>query len=365
MKHRLLAREGEHWEVWTTWYDARLDPSQHIPCYSPPDLKLEEARVLLPDELWKQGPAAVNARIRERIEESGCERPPEQIDGVRLRIDDDGKLDEQRQGPEEGEADNPLQQQMFSRIRQKMAQLMGHMERIGNQYPELASVLRDYDAEISSAASLRDLDIPMLWMTGQGVIAQSEAFRDMDENALTPRLEPQVQGLLAEIAGLHGAFITGFKKGRELIARRLQAVAGPQAVERLRKAQESFLEMALALPDSAMTSRVRQIYSAARDILLAAEIRVDEKVRTVISVAYNTIGVVGGILNKVPESNGAAMIGVAMGPAGLNAWATFFQAAAGPIAAIAQITPEMRAFVQHLFARHGWELPADGENTDD
>ena len=71
MKHLLLAREGEHWEVWTTWYDARLDPSQRIPCYSPPDLKLEEARVLLPDELWRQGPAAVNARIRERIEESG------------------------------------------------------------------------------------------------------------------------------------------------------------------------------------------------------------------------------------------------------------------------------------------------------
>ena len=72
MQTRLLAREGEHWEVWTNWYDARLDPSRRIPCYSPPDLKLEEARVLLPDELWEQGPAAVNARIRELIEESGC-----------------------------------------------------------------------------------------------------------------------------------------------------------------------------------------------------------------------------------------------------------------------------------------------------
>ena len=76
MKTRLLAREGEHWKVWTKWYDARLDPSHHIPCYSPPDLELEEARVLLPDELWEQGPAAVNARIKALFEESGCASKP-------------------------------------------------------------------------------------------------------------------------------------------------------------------------------------------------------------------------------------------------------------------------------------------------
>ena len=72
MKRRLLAREDEHWEVWTNWYDVRLDPSKAIPCYSPPIEELERKRVLLPDELWQQGPAAVNAEIKRLIEEHPC-----------------------------------------------------------------------------------------------------------------------------------------------------------------------------------------------------------------------------------------------------------------------------------------------------
>ena len=72
MKARLLARRGEHWEVWTNWYDARLDPSRPIPCYNPPDKNLERARVLLPKELWEKGPAAVNEEIKRLIDESGC-----------------------------------------------------------------------------------------------------------------------------------------------------------------------------------------------------------------------------------------------------------------------------------------------------
>jgi hypothetical protein len=76
MKRRLLAREGEHWEAWTNWYDARLDPATPIPCYNPPIEELERARVLLPEDLWKQGPAAVNAEIQRLIEEDGCGEEP-------------------------------------------------------------------------------------------------------------------------------------------------------------------------------------------------------------------------------------------------------------------------------------------------
>ena len=54
LRSRLLAsREG--WEVWTTWYDARLRGD-------PLDVDLETRRVIEPTR-WDEGPAAVNAEI--------------------------------------------------------------------------------------------------------------------------------------------------------------------------------------------------------------------------------------------------------------------------------------------------------------
>ncbi|MBY8977185.1 hypothetical protein KHP62_15310 [Rhodobacteraceae bacterium NNCM2] len=61
MKTRLLAAD-EGWEVWTDWYEARLNGA-------PANMELEKARVLIPDEDWKQGPAHVNAIIKRLIEE--------------------------------------------------------------------------------------------------------------------------------------------------------------------------------------------------------------------------------------------------------------------------------------------------------
>ncbi|MCH8951214.1 MAG: hypothetical protein IID49_03665, partial [Proteobacteria bacterium] len=62
--HLLKADEG--WEVWTGWYEDRLHGR-------PFNKALEEARVLIPDEIWEQGPKAVNAEIARLMKE----RPPE------------------------------------------------------------------------------------------------------------------------------------------------------------------------------------------------------------------------------------------------------------------------------------------------
>ncbi|MEM6355881.1 MAG: hypothetical protein AAF844_09370 [Pseudomonadota bacterium] len=60
LKTSLLAREGEHWEVWTEWYEARLrgDPVNSI---------LEYERVTSPEIDWNAGPATVNAKIKQII----------------------------------------------------------------------------------------------------------------------------------------------------------------------------------------------------------------------------------------------------------------------------------------------------------
>ena len=54
----LLERTDEDWSVWTDWYDARLAGGGHI------NSELETARVLIPGEMWEQGPKVVNAEIR-------------------------------------------------------------------------------------------------------------------------------------------------------------------------------------------------------------------------------------------------------------------------------------------------------------
>ncbi len=58
----ILFAAKEDWDVWIDWYEARLRGD-------PADEDLEIARVTLPEELWEQGPAVVNARIKELIAE--------------------------------------------------------------------------------------------------------------------------------------------------------------------------------------------------------------------------------------------------------------------------------------------------------
>jgi hypothetical protein len=58
----MLHNAGQDWQVWTIWYDDRLDGRVR-------SVEREVAYVDVPDELWRQSPAAVNASIAKRIEE--------------------------------------------------------------------------------------------------------------------------------------------------------------------------------------------------------------------------------------------------------------------------------------------------------
>jgi hypothetical protein len=64
LKSALLAA-NQDWEVWTDWYEARLAGDAAYP----PNEALEVARATIPDEIWKQGPAVVNAEIKRLIAE--------------------------------------------------------------------------------------------------------------------------------------------------------------------------------------------------------------------------------------------------------------------------------------------------------
>ncbi len=64
-----LLSADEDWQVWTTWYGARLQGRK-------PDIALEEARVLIDPKLWDQGPKAVNAEIARLIGAHQLPSPP-------------------------------------------------------------------------------------------------------------------------------------------------------------------------------------------------------------------------------------------------------------------------------------------------
>jgi hypothetical protein len=75
-----LLDAGEGWDVWTEWYEARIAGNADAPNEAleemglagdadVPNEALEIARATIPDEVWKQGPAVVNAEIKRLIAE--------------------------------------------------------------------------------------------------------------------------------------------------------------------------------------------------------------------------------------------------------------------------------------------------------
>jgi hypothetical protein len=62
----MLHAAKQDWQVWTIWYDDRLDGRVR-------DKTRELAYVRIQEALWDQGPAVVNAEIERRIEMSSDE----------------------------------------------------------------------------------------------------------------------------------------------------------------------------------------------------------------------------------------------------------------------------------------------------
>ncbi len=176
MKKRLLARKGEHWEVWTNWYDARLDPSRRIPCYSPPIPELERKRILLPEEVWEAGPATANAEIRRLIDEHDCARQS-------LRQAPAPYVFEEREGriiaePYRGEIHDPvlaeeMRAALCERAREVVELLRGKQVpgRVANTIERLVEVLGD---------SLQDVEPGRLLFVSRALEADLDAYDSED-----------------------------------------------------------------------------------------------------------------------------------------------------------------------------------------
>lgn len=160
--HLLAADEG--WEVWTDWYEARLEGR-----FGPQALEL--ARATIPDEDWNQGPAHVNAIIRRQIEEHRATHPgsdpygrpaltvEEALETTELRAAEadfelDGAARLMRMVPFTGDLpdlSDPAQRQalenMLSELADGMGDLAEDMAGGGNVRPSLRNALGRYARE--------------------------------------------------------------------------------------------------------------------------------------------------------------------------------------------------------------------------
>jgi hypothetical protein len=134
--------EDQGWEVWTDWYEGRL-------LGRPPlGREFDSAVATLPDQLWKQGPKAVNAAIRRLIE---AHTPPEPIPaqgaGPHFALSPAHKIGLATPSEIDAAGNNlgRLRQQL-PLVREAAGDLAGHLN--PNAFPELARNLTAYRATI-------------------------------------------------------------------------------------------------------------------------------------------------------------------------------------------------------------------------
>ncbi|MFZ2493409.1 MAG: hypothetical protein WA208_18160 [Thermoanaerobaculia bacterium] len=223
---RDLRAAGHDWDVWLDWYDARLDGLFR-------DEKRERAYVLIFDDLWKAGPAIVNAEIKRRIEplQPAEEVPPEPAPepGPVLQVSERGL--ELISEPLGGDFEENLQKGLHDRLRCLLPSLTDETRKVANRYPALDHVIAEYADLVERPFD--QLNVGSIWMVGTGLLAFRAAFANQPSSTMTEPLEPGHMALLQQVAEIHGAFILGFPKGRELTDRADQARLSPEIIAQI------------------------------------------------------------------------------------------------------------------------------------
>ncbi|PNE11559.1 MAG: hypothetical protein CR217_08095 [Beijerinckiaceae bacterium] len=286
---RVLVFAEQDWQMWTLWYEDRLDG--HVW-----DEERELAYVRIEEALWDQGPAIVNAEIKQRIEEleppprvveasfSGMavssgrasssvaepaisavpvdnppiagaaaqhlseilaawqsadaapQTPPAPIEAIpgqeplatRFCVNSEGLIDVVRDPPAPGTAADPLQREFYEEIRLKAQSLVA----VGpNQLGDLSGPANRFCEGLKDR--IEDISITSLWSRGNTLRIRLNAH-DLSTGNGEPdpgRLHPLVAETLRYLVHTWNIFIVGDPKGRELDEMRL----GPQEVEAARQ----------------------------------------------------------------------------------------------------------------------------------
>jgi hypothetical protein len=203
-----LKREEEDWEVWLDWYEDRLAGRASR------DPALDRALASFYEELWAQGPRAVNATIRELLDKSSPQTIPPQGAGPHFTIGSGNRIILAPPSELDVSGNNvPRIKQLLPLVRRAVDDLFGNLNR--NTFPELSRDVAQYREAIAGEED------KIAWGTvfGLGVMlenAADAAQRQIADRNL-PSLEDAEQAALETVLTLHGPLLLATAEGRELM----------------------------------------------------------------------------------------------------------------------------------------------------
>jgi hypothetical protein len=264
-----LLAANEKWEVWTNWYERRLNGDT-------PDPDLEITKVILDHDFWEQDPNEVNAHLSEMIKEREIfnsaleeepETPPDLADIPRQTpaasqffVNPQGELDLLPDPPTKDDA----QRELYQEVRYKALSLssLGH-----NQLADMAEAMSRFLAALPE--DYTSVSIARIWSRGNTLRQRLKAHdsagatTDPTDPAILPRL---VAEMLRDLVESYNIFIIGDAEGRELDQLRLgpQERAQAQAIVDLATPIAAAIQDSIGLATAAAKEALREQLEAAR-----------------------------------------------------------------------------------------------------
>jgi hypothetical protein len=206
-------------------------------------------------------PANLKSEDDDRTLEPAPPSPPEPDEeaGPRFHLVE-GQLDLVR-GPETStDFDRAIQDALHQRLRRRVETLHEATAKVGNQHPQLVTVVDEYSKLIQPP--IAELDIVDLWAAGNALMAQASSFQQQDKTrTLSEPLEPSHLGLLGEVAALHGGFILGFPTAAQLTSRADRSRISPETIRTIGPPTSNVLS-ALSRQRRLLSERARQLTEA-------------------------------------------------------------------------------------------------------
>jgi hypothetical protein len=238
---------------------------------------------MIPDEIWDQGPAVVNARIKKLIAEHSPETPvseekkeepektqpsieavPSQGPGPRYRANEEGRID---RAPvvdiDERGNDIKTIDQLRPLVLRCAAELQTRLSL--NQFPELIASVQSYRAALEPGGN-RPIEWGEVW--GLGVLLQNAAASAEREirDRILPELEDPAKTALDSLLTLHGPMILATRDGAQLSETAAGFAMTREQQDTLRAAAQEVVERLKTSPEI-ITKRAAQSASDATKVI--------------------------------------------------------------------------------------------------
>ena len=202
-----LVSLDSNWRVWTDWYDDRLRGAED-PRSRPLVEELELARVLIPDEDWRKGPAHVNALIADMEAHYRAATPAQRPAIIEVAYGEDGRLHRVPSAPpgarDDAQADR--QRAAWQAHSEQLAELE-EMNPGGNE-PRFGSALKAYRAALG--LTFDEMNVIALGVHGSRI----DAYAARADDTFLEDIASEVVALSAA----HGLFIRQFPEWLNYVA---------------------------------------------------------------------------------------------------------------------------------------------------